>query len=368
MKACFKLMRGLVVLGLLLVGYALLATGQERAESSESAQSEDPPAQETYVSEVIIQAPWGEKNLYKYAGGEESPPGEFGHYVSEETELGPNSFTVAPDGDIYINDPLNKRVQRFGPNGEFISVIPIMGGFMCMDKDNNIYTTRASRPHWFIDKYDQAGNVLKSYPIDIYSKRSSDGGVESRGLGGIYCDNSGNVFIAFRYDFRKLDRGARTFIDSGWGALCQVGNAGRAFSLEEQKSYEIREGFLGANSSALDKGYFAGGLARLHLIGFEGDTIRTFNSAQGSFIGQDKEGSIYTQQPNLHIYGDEDRETKAPLVRKYNVRGELIASFKYWCDKPYYGSSTFLDNKGNLYLLCQSLEDGLRVIKWHKSD
>ena len=110
------------------------------------------------------------------------------------------------------------------------------------------------------------------------------------------------------------------------------------------------------------------GQGGLVLIGFQGDTVGTFRSLQGSFMGCDEQGNTYWQKLNLHIYGDEDRETKAPLVTKANARGELIASFKYWCDKPYYGNSTFLDNEGNLYLLCQSLHEGLRVIKWHKAD
>jgi hypothetical protein len=340
----------------------------------QSPESEEIPTKETYVSEIIIQAPWGEKSLYTEA--EESLPGEFGmHEEFQEPEaeggliIWPNSLSVAPNGDIYISDPLNKRVQRFSPGGAFVSVIPINAGLICVDNQNNIYTTRSGRPLWYIDKYDQSGNLLQSYPIDIYSKRKiSDDWIESRGLGGLYCDNSGNVFIAFRYDFRKLDRVAKAFLDSSWGGICQVGAAANAFSLEEQKNYTIREGFLGANSSALAQGYFIGGGGRLHLVSFQGDTIRTYHSIRGSFMGCDQEGNVYTQESNLHVYGNEDRETLAPLVRKYNPKGELVASFKYWCEKPYYGSITFLDNKGNLYLLCQSFEDGIKVIKWYKAN
>jgi hypothetical protein len=375
MRNPFKALSVLILTGFLLsVTYISTDLSRKQIIYSQPVQSLEPPPQETYVSEVIIQAPWGEQSLYDstygwYAGKEESKPGEFGYYASEETELSPNSFSVAPNGDIYINDILNKRVQRFSPGGALISVIPINAGLICVDNENNIYTTRAGRPLWYIDKYDQSGNLLKSYPIDIYSKRKiSDDWIESRGLGGLYCDNSGNVFIAFRYDFMKLDRAAKAFLDSSWGGLCQVGAAASAFSLEEQKNYTIREGFLGANSSALAQGYFIGVGGRLHLVSFQGDTIRTYHSIRGSFMGCDEEGNVYTQESNLHVYGNEDRETLAPLVRKYNTKGELVASFKYWCEKPYYGSITFLDNKGNLYLLSQSFKDGLRIIKWSKAN
>jgi hypothetical protein len=91
-------------------------------------------AQETYISAVVISAPWAKKNLVY--DGEESPPGEFGVYqyvvpeslkqwVDAGKPEGPTSYTVAPNGDIYITDPLNERIQRFDANGNFVSVIPI---------------------------------------------------------------------------------------------------------------------------------------------------------------------------------------------------------------------------------------------------
>jgi hypothetical protein len=67
-------------------------------------------------------------------------------------------------------------------------------------------------------------------------------------------------------------------------------------------------------------------------------------------------------------------------VRKYNSNGQLLTSFRYWCGKPYTGifigfgfSSTiggciFLDKKGDLYVFCQSHEDGIKVIKWSKAN
>jgi len=178
--------------------------------------------------------------------------------------IGPNSFTVAPNGDIYINDPLNKRVQRFGPNGEFISVIhvaPSMGGAMCVDKDNNIYIVRASRPNWFIDKYDQAGNLLRSYPIEVERKqlKSYPTEIETHRIAGIYCDNSGRICAAFHCNYRKVDKVGekrKTIIDTTWGGLCHVKYAEPAFSFEEQKSLIRKDAYLGFNSAALNKNLF----------------------------------------------------------------------------------------------------------------
>jgi hypothetical protein len=343
--------------------YLFWSIGGKNTTWCQYLESEETSAQETYVSQVIIQAPWGEKNLW--FDKEESNPGEFGiHFTGEGPPVSPNGFTVAPNGEIYISDPLNKRIQRFSPGGAFISVIPINAGLICVDNQNNIYTTRSGRPLWYIDKYDQSGNLLQSYPIDIYSKRKiSDDWIESRGLGGLYCDNSGNVFIAFHYDFSKLDRAAKAFLDSSWGGICQVGNAARAFSLEEQKGYVIKDAFLGANSSALGKGYFVSNPGGLYLMNYSGDAVKSLGSIQGSFFGCDEKLNIYTTKY--------DRENRLTIIRKYNPNGTMVSTFGCRCDKPYMTPALggkYLDNRGNIYVYCESYEDGIQVTKWYKAN
>jgi hypothetical protein len=184
--------------------------------------------QETYVSAVIISAPWGKKNLVY--DGEESPAGEFGIRIYEVPESlqqfadvpppeGPTSFTVAPNGDIYITDPLNGRIQRFDANGNFVSVIRIppverseygqesdsarmerlrragklpkidnqipekpndvqvapkgtnwykstATNLICVDRSNNVYLLRAEGyTNQSLYKYDQQGKLLATYPF-----------------------------------------------------------------------------------------------------------------------------------------------------------------------------------------------------------
>ena len=336
---------------------------------TQMARCEEPTAQETCVSEVIIQAHWGERSLYDriygwYAGKEESKPGEFGFEITGEgPPIGPNSFTVAPNGDVYINDPLNKRIQRFGPNGQFICAIrvaPFMGGPLCADKDNNVYIYTAQG----ILKYDQGGNLLASYPIDVGKKRISPTETESSELQNIYCDNSGRVYAAFSYDHRRVDESASSFMDTTWGGICQVGEASGAFPLQGQKSNMRKHAFLGCNSAPLSAGYFRGEVGRLYLISFGGDTISTYSSVEGSFFGCDENLNIYTTKW--------DRENGRTIVRKYNQESALVCTFGYRCDRPYSrtlgGSGEFLDSKGNIYVFFQSDKDGLQVTKWYKAD
>ena len=357
--------------------YVVLNLTQGGRTFTQPVQSEQPTAQQTYVSEVIIEAPWGKENLVY--GEEASAPGEFGMHeefqepgATEGLIIGPNTFTVAPNGDIYINDPLNRRIQRFGPSGELISVIPIEGGFMCVDKENNVYSARASSPHWFIDKYDQGGNLLASYPIEI----------ERRQIVDIHCDNSGRVFMEFIYSHMEADKGRQVIIDTTWDGICQVTAPSGGLSLEQQRNSIRRDWLVGGNSAALDKSLFlapdrglAWGYGNLHMVNLAGDTVRVLEGLRGVPLGCDENLNVYTREIPRDFYAHEYDERKhAPTVRKYNEGGQLISTFRYWCGKPYVGifksglTDAFLDLKGNLYVFCQSHKDGIKVIKWHKSD
>jgi len=230
----------MVLFGLLILFGARVLFTQEASQvkPSQISEAEDSLAQETYVSEVVLQAPWAEKNLVY--DGEESPRGEFGVYqyavpeslkgqVDAGLPEGPTSFTVAPNGDIYIADPLNKRIQRFDENGSFISVIPIpprerdkivpeltdsaktemlrragklpktkephgaqvgpktTNGYqwywrsICVDRDNNLYLRWDGPEKMCVRKYDQTGKLITTYPVPEPSEGPAGGGP--------YCDN-----------------------------------------------------------------------------------------------------------------------------------------------------------------------------------
>ena len=192
MKSLIKVLGGMVLCALFIFFGAQLLFTQEsnqirrteprRAQDSTLRHgSESPTAQETYVSEVVISAPWAEKNLVY--DGEVSPPGEFGiheHFSGTPMKLlgdgnsleGPTSFTVAPGGDIYVTDPLNERIQRFDAEGHLVSVIPDIEGshwdwsLVCVDRRNNVYLL------WWHDvteqslrKYGQEGKLLNTYSV-----------------------------------------------------------------------------------------------------------------------------------------------------------------------------------------------------------
>jgi hypothetical protein len=293
---------GLVVLfGLLMFfGAQLLFTQETKPirptrppRTQDTTKTTEPVQKETYVSKVMISAPWAEKNLVD--DGEESPPGQFGIRVYSVPESlkefgdvpppeGPTSFTVAPNGDIYITDPLNGRIQRFDENGNFVSVIPIpplerskygqesdsarierlrragklpkdgkvppkpkstnwykstATNLICVDRSNNVYLLRAEGyTNQSLYKYDQQGKLLATYPF--FPEVRIGGGDK------LYCDSSDRLFL--QYSRRLTDKIILSLEE--WDSLrgssapftFQIGTADQVFTPEEQKATLRRGG------------------------------------------------------------------------------------------------------------------------------
>jgi hypothetical protein len=209
---------------------------------------------------------------------------------------GPTSFTVAPNGDIYITDPLNERIQRFDANGNFVSVIPIpplekskylhiqelpelsdsarteslrragklpkreepydvqvvppkpkptnwyqyVWSLICADRSNYIYLL------WWGDytkqtlcKYDPQGKLLNTYP---FFEEVRIGG----GLNKLYCDSSDRLL--FEYSRKLADKIILSLKEElllkkpSATFTFQIGTTNRVFTPEEQKTTLRRGG------------------------------------------------------------------------------------------------------------------------------
>ncbi|MGB8657371.1 MAG: hypothetical protein WCE90_06245 [Candidatus Zixiibacteriota bacterium] len=347
---------GLVVLFGFLIFFRILhfaGFAQEIQESkqSQSSNCQDTTVLETYVSKLIISAPYA-KNSLRY-GNEESPPGEFGYQAEEDIRSVSlfNAFTVTPNGDIYIVDPLNKRIQKFNQEGNFVSSIEPLDRDMenvCLSIDQNqdIFLTDCEKN--FIFKYNPKGILLMTYYV-----------FEEFACSFVCCDKFGRVFHSHPHYI-------------GGSIFYQVGTSERPFTEKQQKK-SIKNGLIGFNSVALDNNLFfrpdsllhKTGLGSLYAFNFNEDTLHVFKSIQGEFLGCDENLNIYTQ-----IYNS---KTRTMEVKKYNEKGEYVSCFKYDCPETYYGihdsalNCCYLDNQGNIYIFCQSLEnDGIKVIKWYK--
>jgi hypothetical protein len=357
MKSLIKPARLTVVAGLMVLFGATFLFTQEASQikPSQTREAKDTLAQETYVSEVILQAPWAEKNLVD--DGEESPPGEFGIRVYSVPESlkefgdvpppeGPTSFTVAPNGDIYITDPFNKRIQRFDENGNFVSVIPIpplekskylhiqelpelsdsarvetlrragklpkrddqnrkelkdllvepktTNGYqwywktICVDQDNNLYLRWDEPNKVCVRKYDQTGKLMTTYPIFGLS--------EGPAGTGLYCDK----------EFDQYDSSRNT-------------------------------------------------------------TIKFPSRMTGSFLGVDEKGRIYTKS-----FTYDTSYNTTTFIRKFDDKGNLISTIAWdtvfgssWGSGYWRGAREIVDTKGNIFVY-YSTKDGITITKWYK--
>jgi hypothetical protein len=362
MKNLIKIGGIVVLFGLLAFFGAQLLFTQEvkQIKPIRPSKPQDTIPKDTYVSKVIISAPWGEKNLYKYAGGEESPPGEFGYYVSEETELGPNAFTVAPNGDIYITDPLNKRIQKFSSEGGFLSAIPCTQmEHLCVDAQGNIYTGRFDHTAYpVVYKYNQSGNLRATYQLGL--KQESGPHTPPQyvwdGSGELYCDNKGRLFITYQKFYDKPLFPGDT-LSSKAGFLMQIGTSSMPLSFEQQKRTIKVGGFPGANTCALDRDqFFRSHSGKFYLVDFNEDTVKviTIPNLKG-FIGFDGNLNAYTH--------DYDFEKKINVVRKYNPDGILISTIQYY---PNHFVSPGVDCQGNLYVFTWFKDKGVEVTKCYK--
>ena len=68
---------------------------------------------EKYVKKVIIDAKWGDG------------PGEFGINISSDPIIAPGGISIDNNGDIYIMDNANGRIQRFNREGNLLNIFKV---------------------------------------------------------------------------------------------------------------------------------------------------------------------------------------------------------------------------------------------------
>ncbi len=316
--------------------------------------------QQTYTPQVIINAPWGKKNVHM--DKEASPEGEFGIFdpysrnskaYDEGPVQGPSNFTVAPNGDIYICDIFNERIQRFSANGQLVSIIDIGGwrGYgddISVDESGNIYLLYSSYSPVRVCKFDQQGNLLIEYVSfkDEDSKGMNIGGGPTK----LYCDNSGRLFITY---YKENERAQVIF---------QLGTATAEFSPAQQKA-TIRRGNAGISGRILNKDqifqYIDG---KMFTVDDSDEKMTGYNFSGGySFLDVDGSGNAYM----THY----DAKTDIYSVRKQTPDGEVISTFGWKLEgyaQDNLNKPLTVDDEGNVYVL-GSTKDGITLTKWSPS-
>src|SRR5262249_12139652 len=107
----------------------------------------------------------------------------------------PTGVAIDRSGKIYVADSCNSRVEKFFPNGTFISAWNVGAGnpgIACsgplptgigIDNSNNIYVTDSFNN--IVQKYDNSGTPLSWGPYPSFNSPT-----------GITTDSSNNVYVA----------------------------------------------------------------------------------------------------------------------------------------------------------------------------
>jgi hypothetical protein len=323
----------------------------------------DSTLQGTYVSSVILTAPWGQKNLFM--DKEPSPPGEFGIFdqysrdpsvVDQGPVQGPSTFTMAPAGDIYICDIYNSRIQRFSPEGNFISAIPmkerVADEDIAVDQEGNIYVLTVVSSPVLVWKYDQNGNGIKEY------KMFNDADAAGMNYGNsthLYCDKSGRLFLSYYKANEKTQ------------AVFQFGTNTVEFTPGQQKA-TLRKGSAGVSGIILNKEQLFQSInGAVFSVDNLGKSVTEFKSLGSySFLDADASGYAYLTFYNM--------ENDMYSVRKQAPDGKIISSFEWRYPRYQLSNSPTpvsvrtnkaltIDAQGNVYVLVLT-NSGVTITKW----
>ena len=282
---------------------------------------------ETYVSRVIIDAPWGEKNLFKDKVPSER--GKFGFWLnSQGLEVGPTGFTVGPNGDIYVADNLNDRVQHFSSNGSFLAIIPNIfvsaESGIRVDKEGHIYTGDFQAVNPFVQENDAQGNLVTTYYIAKDGEMGTDDPNNWGGAGNILVDDSGRVYVQYL-------KGSSEY-------SFQVGTKKMTSSSAQQKT-TWKKGFYGSTANLPNGNQRYSG----NILGLDSEYEYEMEKDE-----KNENISIITKYQNGKLVGTYTLDWKqidCPLLTAFSMGGRQVF------------------DKGNLYVFCSD-KDGIKIIKW----
>jgi hypothetical protein len=296
---------------------------------------------------------------------EPSPSGEFGIYdpytrdpkaFDEGPVMGPSTFTVASNGDIYIVDTFNHRIQKFNQEGSFVAAFPAVGSGwaedVAVDANGNIYLLFLGPAQ--VWKSDQGGNRLKI--IQTFNRYENRDDEDVRGMdthGGstrLYCDNTGRLFLTY---YKENERAQVIF---------QLGTTTAEFTPEQQKA-TLRRGYAGMSGIILNKDqifqYIDG---KMFTVDNSDKAITGYNfSGTYSFLDVDGSGNAYMTYYNM--------DTDIYSVKKQTPDGKIISTFE-WKFTNYahhnLNKPLTIDAQGNVYVF-DSTKNGITITKWSTS-
>lgn len=286
-----------------------------------------------YKKEVIVEAPWGDK------------PGELGMDSMSAPPVGPRDFYVADNGNIYVLDQVNDRVQIFDSKGTFQRQIRYnkkeisdsLAGVLDVTVDNN-------------------GNV---YLLGILDYPSRGGIIGVFGDDGEYIGKIKlpvKMFMPSLEEFKKY---------GGYWGLGQMLGGLEEFQIKEGSitlTFENKIYLLGETSllKIKQRGFSHKASIAAPLDSYSSLEQRTLTlykwkkNPEVQLVGRDKEGGFFIRRAYHEIL-------------KFNSSGELLGSIIIPVEQPEYdmGEELLVSKDGNLYYWTND-KNGLKIVRISK--
>jgi hypothetical protein len=246
----------------------------------------------------------------------------------------PSAITIDSNGNIYIADIANDRIQKYDKDGKFLFKINMhikrkkwykIIDDLSVDNANNLYV--ASRHEGKIDKYSPEGKLLQSINLDdknIYWDEKKGWGSGAVQIERIMVDITGNIYLHGVYELIKFD--SKGNILKKWApilfvrssVLDEAGNLYLAHQKKVVEKYDMNSKLLATEKcgklySWLEEGYCF---------------VPQFIDKNGFIYWFEKKGTVAIKADKLgKRHGD------------YRIRNADV-----------YGNTVKFDSNGNLYI------------------
>ncbi|MDA7857962.1 hypothetical protein N9A72_00540 [bacterium] len=278
-----------------------------------------------YIAKRIVEAKWGKRR------------GEVGYtpkseivtdsFTGESTlEVGPSCFTIDKNGNIYIVDGVNKRIQKYTSKGKLVLEfnIKLLGYDITIDHSGNMYLVAPpvmikevvegrikGALKGCIDKYDSQGNFVKKiiHNLDFFSIQDID-------------FSEGNFYVTGREKRGNAPLVQKIF-NSKWELIktIQEKNIKKVFS---DGLYDIEEKKDKIIISKYDK---------------EGNLIKKFLKVKREPVDSykllwiDVNGNSYLDYEKLKVYTNKEGKEKIKTffsgLRKIDGKGNIISDIPF---------------------------------------